>query len=371
MGFFDRQQTGQLMSRATVDLQSVRFFLGYGLVFITQSALTIVLAAVAMIVLQPGLGAAGADPGAVRRRDRQPLRAAVAPGAAGGPAAHRRADRRRRGERRPACASSRRSPREERQLARFRGPRPARLRPEPDRHPPARLLQPAARLPAAARARRDPARRRPPGHRRDADDRRVRRLLHVRADAGRARCACSASRSACPSARSRPARGCSRSSTASRGAVDPGRAARAARRARPRRAARRHLRLRGRARAVAARRVADRPGRAHRRAGRRDRLGQVDAGVADPAPLRRDARAPCWSTAPTSATSTRPRCAARSPSSPTTRSCSATPSHENIAYARPDATREEVEAPRPARAGRRLHRASCPRATTRASASAG
>ena len=56
MGFFDRQQTGQLMSRATVDLSSVRFFLGYGLVFITQSLLTIVLAAVAMILLQPGLG---------------------------------------------------------------------------------------------------------------------------------------------------------------------------------------------------------------------------------------------------------------------------------------------------------------------------
>ena len=31
LGFFDRQQTGQLMSRATVDLQAVRFFLGYGL----------------------------------------------------------------------------------------------------------------------------------------------------------------------------------------------------------------------------------------------------------------------------------------------------------------------------------------------------
>jgi ABC-type multidrug transport system fused ATPase/permease subunit len=55
--FFDRQQTGQLMSRATVDLQSVRFFLGYGLIFITQSALTILLAAVAMFVLQPGLAA--------------------------------------------------------------------------------------------------------------------------------------------------------------------------------------------------------------------------------------------------------------------------------------------------------------------------
>ena len=56
LGFFDRQQTGQLMSRATVDLQAVRFFLGYGLVFILQSVLTIVLAGVAMIVINPGLG---------------------------------------------------------------------------------------------------------------------------------------------------------------------------------------------------------------------------------------------------------------------------------------------------------------------------
>ena len=54
LGFFARQQTGQLMSRATVDLQAVRFFLGYGLVFIVQSALTIVLAAVAMFLLSPG-----------------------------------------------------------------------------------------------------------------------------------------------------------------------------------------------------------------------------------------------------------------------------------------------------------------------------
>ncbi|HET7509115.1 MAG TPA: ABC transporter ATP-binding protein [Solirubrobacterales bacterium] len=53
LGFFDSQQTGQLMSRATVDLQSIRFFLGYGLVFITQSLLTIVLAAVVMIAVNP------------------------------------------------------------------------------------------------------------------------------------------------------------------------------------------------------------------------------------------------------------------------------------------------------------------------------
>ncbi len=56
LGFFDRQQTGQLMSRATVDLQAVRFFLGYGLVFILQSALTILLAGAAMIAVNPRLG---------------------------------------------------------------------------------------------------------------------------------------------------------------------------------------------------------------------------------------------------------------------------------------------------------------------------
>jgi ABC-type multidrug transport system fused ATPase/permease subunit len=40
-GFFDRRQTGQLMSRATVDLQSVRFFLGYGLIFFFQHVFTV------------------------------------------------------------------------------------------------------------------------------------------------------------------------------------------------------------------------------------------------------------------------------------------------------------------------------------------
>jgi len=62
LSFFDRQQTGQLMSRATVDLQSVRFFLGYGLIFIAQSVVTIVLAAVAMFFLQPGLAAISLAP---------------------------------------------------------------------------------------------------------------------------------------------------------------------------------------------------------------------------------------------------------------------------------------------------------------------
>jgi ABC-type multidrug transport system fused ATPase/permease subunit len=62
LSFFDRQQTGQLMSRVTVDLQSVRFFLGYGLIFIAQSVLTILLAAGAMFVLQPELAALSLAP---------------------------------------------------------------------------------------------------------------------------------------------------------------------------------------------------------------------------------------------------------------------------------------------------------------------
>ncbi|HEX7290316.1 MAG TPA: ABC transporter ATP-binding protein, partial [Conexibacter sp.] len=55
LGFFDRQQTGQLMSRVTVDLQAVRFFLGYGLIFIGQSFFTLALAAIAMFVIEPVL----------------------------------------------------------------------------------------------------------------------------------------------------------------------------------------------------------------------------------------------------------------------------------------------------------------------------
>ena len=62
LGFFDRQQTGQLMSRATVDLQSIRFFLGYGLVWIAQSGLTILFASVAMFAKDPALAALALAP---------------------------------------------------------------------------------------------------------------------------------------------------------------------------------------------------------------------------------------------------------------------------------------------------------------------
>src|SRR5438034_301306 len=51
-GFYDRHQTGQLMSRATVDLQGVRFFLGYGLIFFFQNVLTIVSVTVVLFFFQ-------------------------------------------------------------------------------------------------------------------------------------------------------------------------------------------------------------------------------------------------------------------------------------------------------------------------------
>ena len=66
-GFFDRHQTGQLMSRATVDLQAVRFFLGYGLIFFSQHVLTVVIVLIALSLLNVAADAdrdrhrAGAD----------------------------------------------------------------------------------------------------------------------------------------------------------------------------------------------------------------------------------------------------------------------------------------------------------------------
>ncbi|HEX2233538.1 MAG TPA: ABC transporter ATP-binding protein [Thermoleophilaceae bacterium] len=62
LAFFDGQQTGQLMSRSTVDLQSVRFFIGYGLIFILQSALTILIAAGVMVAVNPLLAAVALAP---------------------------------------------------------------------------------------------------------------------------------------------------------------------------------------------------------------------------------------------------------------------------------------------------------------------
>ena len=94
LGFFDRQQTGQLMSRATVDLQSVRFFLGYGLVWILQAALTISFTAVAMIVIDPILAIIALSPVPLVVWVSARYGTALTTRAAGGAAAHRGAERR-------------------------------------------------------------------------------------------------------------------------------------------------------------------------------------------------------------------------------------------------------------------------------------
>jgi ABC-type multidrug transport system fused ATPase/permease subunit len=57
-GFYDTHQTGQLMSRATVDLQQVRFFLGYGLIFFFQHVTTVVGVTAVMLYVNPKLALA-------------------------------------------------------------------------------------------------------------------------------------------------------------------------------------------------------------------------------------------------------------------------------------------------------------------------
>ncbi len=51
--YFDRMPVGQLLSRATNDLQTVRFFLGYGLIFLFMNAFALVLYTVLLVLIDP------------------------------------------------------------------------------------------------------------------------------------------------------------------------------------------------------------------------------------------------------------------------------------------------------------------------------
>ena len=62
LAFFDQQQSGQLMSRATADLQAIRFFLGYGLTFLVQELFTILLAGAVMLTINPLLALLALSP---------------------------------------------------------------------------------------------------------------------------------------------------------------------------------------------------------------------------------------------------------------------------------------------------------------------
>ena len=77
-GFYDRHQTGQLMSRATVDLQGVRFFLGYGLIFFFQHVFTIVGVGIVVFVLSWKLALVTLAIGAGAGRRRLPLQPRLA-----------------------------------------------------------------------------------------------------------------------------------------------------------------------------------------------------------------------------------------------------------------------------------------------------
>jgi ATP-binding cassette subfamily B protein len=51
LSYYDRMPVGQLMSRATSDLQTVRFFLGYGLIFIFMQAFTMILITALLLII--------------------------------------------------------------------------------------------------------------------------------------------------------------------------------------------------------------------------------------------------------------------------------------------------------------------------------
>jgi ABC-type multidrug transport system fused ATPase/permease subunit len=55
--YFDRMPVGQLMSRATNDLQTVRFFLGYGLIFLFMNAFALVLYTALLLLIDPTMTA--------------------------------------------------------------------------------------------------------------------------------------------------------------------------------------------------------------------------------------------------------------------------------------------------------------------------
>ena len=220
LGFFDSQQTGQLMSRSTVDLQAVRFFLGYGLIFMLQSALTILIAAGVMLAVNPLLALVALAPmplviwvafryGRRNRPAAQEVQQRIAELTA-------EAEENVSGVRVVKAFAQ-----EQRQLRRFnqavrrvfdQSMVSTRLRAF---YNPFIGFLPQLGLAAILLV----------GGRQAINGtittRRLRRLLRLRGDARPARCGCSASRSAWPSARWPRARGCSRSSTARRASPPP------------------------------------------------------------------------------------------------------------------------------------------------------
>ena len=137
----------------------MRFFLGYGLIFIVQSALTILIAATVMLVVDPWLAAIALAPmpfviwvsfryGRRNRPATQEVQQRIAELTA-------EAEENIGGVRVVKAFAQ-----EERQLRRFSRGHAARLRPVDGLDAPARLLLAVHRLPPPARPRRRPLRRR-------------------------------------------------------------------------------------------------------------------------------------------------------------------------------------------------------------------
>ena len=150
-GFYDRNQTGQLMSRATADVSTVRVFLAYGLLFFTQYVLTVVTVLGFLVLTNPLLALVGVAIAPLLGLVAWRYSPRLAPDPDRRPAAARRRHDPGRGERR------RRARREGVRAGAARvGALPAalrgRLRRERRREPPARALPAAARRSCRASA---------------------------------------------------------------------------------------------------------------------------------------------------------------------------------------------------------------------------
>ena len=286
-GYFDRHQTGQLMSRATVDLQAVRFFLGYGLIFFFQHVFTVVAIGDPplhrLLEARADRARADADHGGARLR----LQPRLAPGAArraaedGGRRDGRRGERRRRARREGVRAGAGRAGEVRRAVG-------GALPPERAGQQAACVLRAGAGLRAAPRAGGRGARRRRDGAVELAHGRRVRRVqpLPGHADLPAADARDVDRRGA---ARNRVGRADLPGDRRARGHSGPAGRRDASGRPRARTVRPRQLRLRPRA----SRAVRSRPRARGREDGGADRahgIGKDIAGLADPAVLRRDGR---------------------------------------------------------------------------------
>ena len=366
-GFYDRHQTGQLMSRATVDLQGVRFFLGYGLIFFFQNAITVISVTVVLLVFEWKLAliALAITPVLVvvayryshvthpTLREVQQKLADVATVAE---------------ENIVGVHVVKSFAQEPQESAKFHARSEAVFEQTVKREPAARALRAVHLLDAAARAGRGAARGRADGDERRADRRRLRRLQPLPRHA----------RGAAALARDVDRPGPARDRLGRADLPGDGRAGGDRRAARRRRAAagRRRPALRGRALRVprraagARRRDARRSRRPDDRADRADRLRQDDPDLARAALLRRDRRPRAGR---------RRRRARRDADLAPARDrrdlagsvpvLGERPREHHLRRAGP--RRRGGRADRAAGPGARVRRASCPTATTRSSASAG